>query len=157
MINRIEIAYGLYADEIACKCKRCVRVREEWNGIGNGIAHVDLLNAWTLIRAALTRPIKVVSGFRCPEHPLSVGRATPSQHSLGRALDMDWTGLDAFGTEGLIDLMAECGFTGIGIRIGAPYNIVHGDVREPKNPGEVLTWTYDPKTNLPTDYRKVRA
>ena len=141
--NDIPIAHYLCAGELACK--HC----------GRHCATLDLLKAWERLRIMLATPIKIVSGYRCPEHELSIERPT-SQHTLGRAIDIARPNLilpmgrpdEATVPPRKIDLHSKfmlglfltAGFIGIGRgRIGEAC-ITHLDVRESK----YTFWNYRP-------------
>lgn len=74
------------------------------------------------------RPIRIVSGYRCPVHNKRVGGALNSQHMYAAAADVE---------EGAITLREAhaAGFTGIGTKNGQP---IHVDVRD----GPLTTWSY---------------
>lgn len=46
------------------------------------------------LRHALNKPIKINSGYRTPEHNISVGGAKKSRHLFGRAVDISTKNLD---------------------------------------------------------------
>jgi uncharacterized protein YcbK (DUF882 family) len=74
------------------------------------------------------KPIRVVSGYRCPPHNRQVGGAPDSQHMYAAAADIP-AGLVKFGQA------QSCGFTGIGTKGDW---VVHVDVRD----GALRHWTY---------------
>jgi uncharacterized protein YcbK (DUF882 family) len=87
-----------------------------------------LLEALEKLRAMRGRPIRVVSGYRCPQHNAAVGGARNSQHVYAAAADIprgSCTNAEA----------VRAGFTGIGTKDGLP---VHVDVRD----GQLTTWVY---------------
>lgn len=49
---------------------------------------LPLCNVLETVRAAIDRPILIVSGYRSPEHNKAVGGAKNSQHMEGRAADI---------------------------------------------------------------------
>lgn len=75
------------------------------------------------------RPLRIVSGYRSPEHNRRVGGAPNSQHLHGRAADIPL----GYAT---VTQATAAGFTGIGIR---GRWATHVDVR----PGQRVTWRYD--------------
>ena len=88
-------------DEFACK--HCGE---------NKIDH-DFVSDLDALRAVYGRPIRISSGYRCPDHNEAVsstGRGGP--HTTGRAADILVNGQDAYD---LLLLIAGMGFTGIGI------------------------------------------
>lgn len=71
-------------DEFACGCggtlRGCRRIR----------VHRDLLVDLEEYRRTLGRPVRIVSGYRCPLHNVRVGGATASQHLWGAAADVEY-------------------------------------------------------------------
>lgn len=82
-------------NEFECRCKRCQKGNSEM-GIPSGGMMGDVPeNVKTLVENVLDplrekygKPIRVNSGFRCPNHNLAVGGATGSQHMKGEAADV---------------------------------------------------------------------
>ena len=70
-----------YFHEDEFVCKHCGTLPP--GGMDN-----TLVTALGDLRARLDTPIKVVSGYRCPEYNAKVGGAKRSQHLLGRAADI---------------------------------------------------------------------
>ena len=62
--------------ELACPC--CGRIRVE----------PLLIRLLEELRAELGRPIRVTSGYRCPDHNRAVGGVPRSRHLEGRAVDL---------------------------------------------------------------------
>jgi uncharacterized protein YcbK (DUF882 family) len=81
-----------------------------------------------LLRAIHGRPIRIVSGYRCPVHNAEVAGAPDSQHMYGAAADIP-RGVCSFADA------RRAGFRGIGLRDGLP---VHVDVRD----GPAQVWHY---------------
>lgn len=73
------------------------------------------------------RPIRIVSGHRCPRHNRAVGGAARSRHVIGDAADLE----QRVATP---EQARRAGFRGIGTR--GPW-VVHVDMRP-----EPATWTY---------------
>ncbi len=48
----------------------------------------SLLDALETIRAQVNRPVRIVSGYRCPPHNRAVGGAANSRHMHGDAADV---------------------------------------------------------------------
>jgi uncharacterized protein YcbK (DUF882 family) len=74
------------------------------------------------------RPIRIVSGYRCPPHNKAVGGAPDSQHMYAAAADIP-AGYTRIATA------IRAGFTGIGTK---GEWVVHVDVRD----GALRHWTY---------------
>ena len=64
--------------EFLCRCSDC----------GFNTVDVELLRYLELIRTHFEAPVKVNSGCRCVEYNASIGGATRSQHTKGRAADI---------------------------------------------------------------------
>jgi zinc D-Ala-D-Ala carboxypeptidase len=80
------------------------------------------------LRAKVGRPLRIVSGYRCPPHNAAIGGASDSQHVYAAAADIPAGYCSP-------SLAAQCGFVGIGSRHGWA---VHVDVRD----GPAARWTY---------------
>jgi uncharacterized protein YcbK (DUF882 family) len=87
-----------------------------------------LLSHLESLRAAVGRPMRIVSGYRCPVHNAAVGGAPNSQHMYAAAADLP---------HGLVPvaLAQSHGFSGIGV---SGQWAVHVDVRD----GESVLWHY---------------
>lgn len=94
-----------------------------------GVASYDpvLLCCLEELRRIVGRPLRIVSGYRCPQHNRAVGGAPRSQHVLGRAADIP----RGYATE---RQAAAAGFLGVGMR--GPW-ATHVDVRSTR-----ARWTY---------------
>lgn len=65
------------------------------------------------LRKDYGKPMKITSGYRCPEHNASVSKTgSDGVHTTGRAVDIQVFGKDAYD---LLHLALLHGFTGIGI------------------------------------------
>lgn len=104
--------------EFTCSC--CDRVK-----ITPGFfRHVGLLEQ---IRTKLGFPIRINSGYRCPEHNKAVGGAKSSWHLLF-ATDLDTDDGDPEKLTAIRMAAEEAGFTGIGISD----TFIHVDLRPEK-------------------------
>lgn len=74
-----------------------------------------------------TRPLRIRSGYRCPEHNRRVGGAKASQHLLGKAADIE-------PGRATLEQARAAGATGIGL---SGRWAVHVDVR-----AQPTTWRY---------------
>lgn len=70
--------------EFACSCGGA------YAGCRTQLVDVDLLRALDLYRLRVGGPVRVVSGYRCPERNRRVGGAVSSQHLWGGAADVDY-------------------------------------------------------------------
>lgn len=88
----------------------------------------QLLERLELVRQIHARPIRIVSGYRCPVHNAAVGGARDSQHMYAAAADVPRGSFS-------LDDAVSVGFTGVGLQGGVP---IHVDVRD----GPLTTWAY---------------
>ena len=80
---------------------------------GEVTMHTDFLDKLYHLRDALSWPMKVSSGYRCPLHNKAVSSTgLNGPHTTGRAADIEVSGLVAYH---LIRLAFEAGITGIGV------------------------------------------
>ena len=61
------------------------------------------------IRDFIRKPIKITNAYRCPEHNKKVGGVSNSQHILGKAADIQVSGLDPLEVYKTIDNLTEHG------------------------------------------------
>ena len=66
--------------EFKCKC-----------GCGSNLTQQRLINSLQQARNRINKPIKIVSGYRCPEHNKAVGGKSNSAHTKGMAADIHCT------------------------------------------------------------------
>jgi len=112
-------------DEMRCKC-----------GCGRADMNSDFMEALQRVRDALGRPMRVTSGFRCPEHDKAIGGA--GVHPTGQATDIAVSGTDAYHLLSYaMDLM-----TGVGLKQHGPHDkrFVHLDTTI--GPARPWIWTY---------------
>lgn len=86
------------------------------------------------LREAYGKPLRVTSGYRCPNHPIEAKKSKGGWHTRA-AIDLGVTGADAYE---VLKLAFSMGFTGIGVsqRKGVP-RFIHLDDRP--NP---TVWSY---------------
>jgi len=77
-------------------------------------------------------PVRITSGYRCPEHNASVGGAGKSQHTIGTAVDIAISGLNIGRMYELALQVPEFASGGIGVYHDGH---IHLDVR-----GEPARW-----------------
>lgn len=82
------------------------------------------------LRRALGRPVRIVSGRRCPVHNAAVSGAARSRHVHGDAADI------SSALKVTVAQAKRLGFTGIGV--SADGYVTHLDTR----PGAVTVWRY---------------
>lgn len=119
----MKLSENFDSSEFACKC-----------GCGEEIAmDGDLISKLQWIRTAFGKPIKINSGYRCPEHNAKIGGVPDSEHVLGEAVDISvTTGADRYR---LIEL-AMNRFD----RIGIAGTFIHLGVSSTK--AQEVIWTY---------------
>ena len=123
------IDFGLYpnfsADEF--KCSHC----------GKNEMQADFMSRLQALRMRYGKPMKITSGYRCPEHPIEAKKAKPGAHASGLACDVGVEGTDAYR---LLRLALELGFTGIGVQQKGTGRFIHLDtLEEPPRPN---VWSY---------------
>lgn len=86
---------------------------------GQCLMHPDFMTRLQHLRLEFGAPMKVNSGYRSPKHPEEAKKATPGEHTTGRAVD-----IHVFGPEALrlINLALKYGFTRIGVQQKGPHN-----------------------------------
>jgi uncharacterized protein YcbK (DUF882 family) len=89
----------------------------------------ELIMALEELRTVSKLPIRILSGYRCPEHNASADGVSHSQHMLGKAADIRILGLNnQHAYEAALKVPAFY-FGGIGVYDG---NFLHVDVRDGK-------------------------
>jgi len=70
--------------EFACRCQE---------DCGKDTVDIELLQALERLRGLFNKPIKITSANRCAEHNKRVGGRPSSQHLLGKAADIQVSGI----------------------------------------------------------------
>lgn len=99
------------------KCPCCNKV----------VVSSQLIEALEKMRTLIDKPIKVVSGYRCPAHNAGVGGTLNSRHVLGQAADIRIDGMDVWRIYALAEQIRTFQLGGIGVY--PQQNFVHVDVR----------------------------
>jgi uncharacterized protein YcbK (DUF882 family) len=91
-----------------------------------GRAEMDDDFMWRLqdLREAYGKPMKITSGYRCPNHPIEAGKTKPGAHASGRAVDIAVSRGEAYA---LLRLAMRMGFTGIGVQQKGDGRFIHLD------------------------------
>ena len=102
--------------EFWCRCSQCQKGDAEMGILPGGMLggvpeNVKALveNVLDPLREKYGKPIKVNSGYRCPNHNLAVGGATQSQHMKGEAADIAPMDGDASELEKLVEIIKQNG------------------------------------------------
>jgi uncharacterized protein YcbK (DUF882 family) len=114
--------------EFQCSCKKC---DEQY-------ISSELLDLLDQVREKYGKPIRVTSGYRCPEHNVAIGGKVGSSHVSGLAADIQPTLVTLDELDTLYEICYDI-FDNIGD--GRNKRFVHVDVREAKKSGK-RTWLY---------------
>ena len=122
-VNNVRLSENFNLREFQCKGGSCC----------NGAVAVDpeLIRRLQAMRDEAGKPIKIVSGYRCPDHNKTVGGESNSQHLTGRAADIVISGMSIEESRNL----AEKYFANGGI--GYADSFTHVDTR-----GTKARWSY---------------
>jgi zinc D-Ala-D-Ala carboxypeptidase len=89
------------------------------------------------LRTQYGKPMRVTSGYRCPQHPIEARKAAPGAHASGCAADIGIEGRDA---HRLLSLAMSIGFNGIGVQQKGSGRFLHLDTLE--GPTRPTLWSY---------------
>ena len=125
--------------ELSCKCEKCTPYGE----LGVSFKLVEKLEQ---LRKLYKLPIKINSGFRCKDHPLTISRPESkgiSSHAKGLAADISAiTSRERYALVQLImkhDLFSRIGVSGKG-RDESKDGFIHVDIDRDKS--DQLIWVY---------------
>jgi len=79
------------------------------------------------LREAYGSPMRITSGYRCPDHPIEAKKARPGAHASGQAADIGIQGAEA---HRLLKMALEAGFTGVGVQQKGSGRFLHLDTLE---------------------------
>lgn len=113
------------ADEF--KCSHC----------GDNEIKPELLDKLQALRSKYGKPMRVTSGYRCPQHPIEAKKPAPGPHSSGLACDIGVEGADA---HKLLGMAIEAGFKGIGVQQKGTGRFLHLDLIA--GPNRPTVWSY---------------
>lgn len=85
---------------------------------GECVMHPEFMQRLQLLRSRFGKPMPISSGYRSPDHSIERVKASPGEHTTGRAADIRVHGPDAIK---LIALAFEMGFTRIGVQQKGEY------------------------------------
>jgi len=92
---------------------------------------IKLANQLQFLRTYTGRPIKINSGYRCPEHNAKVGGSKTSQHLLGKAADITIQSLKPAEVYKIIEDLIDLGHMLQG-GLGLYDTFIHYDIRKVK-------------------------
>ena len=103
---------------------------------GKCAMHPEFMKRLQHLRGVYGKPMRITSGYRSPSHPIEAAKATPGEHSTGRAADVAVQGVEALR---VVQLALGLGFTRIGVQQKGEGRFIHlGD--SPAFPSSV--WSY---------------
>ena len=109
------------------KCSHCGKVNMQ----------PEFIKKLQTLRTAFSKPMRITSGYRCPEHPIEAKKAAPGAHTTGCAADVAVQGQDAYE---LLRLAFHFRFTGIGVQQKGSGRFIHLDtLTESPRPN---VWSY---------------
>lgn len=125
-----KLSNSFNSKEFECSCNKC----------DNDLQYIDetLVLKLEKVRQQYQNPIKITSGYRCPEHNEKVGGKQNSSHLAGLAADIAPVRKTLDDLDNLYDLCYN-EFNNIGD--GRKHQFIHVDVRLPKKSGK-RSWIY---------------
>ena len=110
--------------EAEFRCRHCGRQQMQ----------PEFMEKLQALRHQYGKPLRVTSGYRCPDHPIEKAKAHPGMHATGLAADLGVQDGDAVD---LLRLALGLGFTGIGVQQKGAGRFLHLDLRR-----EPTIWSY---------------
>jgi zinc D-Ala-D-Ala carboxypeptidase len=98
----------------------------------------ELMDKLQALRTRYGKPMRITSGYRCPQHPVEARKTAPGAHALGLAADVGVEGAEA---HQILKLAFELGFTGVGVQQKGVGRFIHLDVRNGELPTPSI-WSY---------------
>jgi uncharacterized protein YcbK (DUF882 family) len=105
---------------------------------GAGGIREEVVAKLQAMRIEYGKPMKITSGYRCPQHPIEAKKSVPGAHALGLAADIGVEGAEAHRILGLAFLQ---GFNGIGVQQKGTGRFIHVDIRSGELPTPAV-WSY---------------
>jgi len=87
----------------------------------------DALSKLQLLRISYNKPMRITSGYRCPEHPIEAARTARGgvgAHTTGKAFDI---AVDRGDAHKLLKLAMSFNFSGIGVQQKGDGRFIHLD------------------------------
>ena len=97
----------------------------------------DFMTKLQALRTTYGKPMRVTSGYRCPQHPIEAKKAAPGAHASGCAVDIGVEGADA---HRLLTLAMAAEFTGVGVQQKGTGRFLHLDTLTSR--GTSTVWSY---------------
>jgi len=98
----------------------------------------DVVAKLQAMRTEYGKPMRITSGYRCPQHPIEAKKSVPGAHALGLAADIGVEGAEA---HRILGLAFKHGFAGIGVQQKGTGRFIHVDIRNGELPGPTV-WSY---------------
>jgi zinc D-Ala-D-Ala carboxypeptidase len=98
--------------ELMCRC-----------GCGQSPMDPEFVDRLTALREAYG-PLRITSGFRCPQHPIEAKKSKAGSHASGKAVDI---GVDREAAYEVLRLAIEMGFKRVGINQKGSGRFIHID------------------------------
>lgn len=112
--------YRYFEDwELGCRCPKC---RDNPTADNMDPKFMEVLIG---MRERLGFAFPISSGYRCPEHPVEKGKASPGAHTTGKAVDITVSGVRAYK---LLREAMEVGILGIGVNQKGGSRYLHLDM-----------------------------
>jgi uncharacterized protein YcbK (DUF882 family) len=113
--------------ETEFKCSHCGKVNMQ----------PEFMKKLQMLRTAFAKPMRITSGYRCPEHPVEIKKTVSGAHTSGCAADVAVQGSDA---HELMRLAFHFRFSGIGVQQKGSGRFIHLDtLTESPRPN---AWSY---------------
>ena len=85
----------------------------------------EYLHRLQALRTLYGKPMRITSGYRCPQHPIEAAKAEPGPHTTGLACDVGVEGAEA---HQLLKLALNQGFMGLGVQQKGAGRFLHLDM-----------------------------
>lgn len=122
--DKLQLSEHFSSSEFECKCGAC----------GDQKISRELLSKLEHVRDVVGKPLRVHSGYRCPEHNIKVGGHPSSSHCMGLAADISIDDLDK--------LYNACTDEFDNIGDGRNKGFIHIDTRSKRPDGKKRLWLY---------------
>ena len=118
--------WSLYSHfkEAEFRCRHCGQQRMQ----------PEFMEKLQALRSQFGKPLRVTSGYRCPDHPIEKAKPHPGMHATGLAADIGVQDGDAVS---VLHLALGLGFRGIGVQQKGAGRFLHLDLRS-----EPTIWSY---------------